>query len=211
MWYHAAFSPAVRGAHFLDGVRSAAVESAAEGPPCKRRSIVMLYGGLNLLRQGEAVACVVDAPVPEGTGETFVGPVEGKVLLTPVGRTVLARGHLSATVRLACARCLAQHEAKLEITVDRECSLAQIDDPKAFIEPEEDLPPVPILNGDEIDLGELVRQLLIINLPPRSLCREDCKGLCPQCGADLNQGPCECPAEQIDPRLAPLKALLEEG
>lgn len=200
-----------RGRVLVDAAKGGAVECPQPRPSSQRRSIVMLYSGLNVLRQGRAVVCVVDAPAPDGTGETFVGPVTGEILLTPVGRTVLARGHLTATATLACARCLTQHDAKLEITVDRECSLAQVDDPKAFIEPEDDLPPVPILNGDEIDLGELVRQLLIIALPPRSLCREGCKGLCPQCGADLNQGACQCQAEEIDPRLAPLKALLEES
>ncbi|MGD9518055.1 MAG: DUF177 domain-containing protein [Armatimonadota bacterium] len=170
----------------------------------------MLYTGLNSLRKGRTLRCVLDTPCPEGTGETFASNVEGEIALVPAGRTIMAQGEVRVTVRLECARCLAFHDTELQITVERECSLEQIDDPEAYSESGDDLPPIPILSGDEIDLSELVRQLVIISLPPRSLCRPDCRGLCPQCGADLNEGPCKCEAEEVDPRLAPLKALLED-
>ena len=119
----------------------------------------------------------------------------------------MAQGRVEAVVELECARCLRPHRITLDIRVERECSLEQIDDPESYVERDDELPPIPIVNGDEIDLGELVRQLIILHTPPRSLCRPDCKGLCPTCGADLNEGPCGC-EEEVDPRLAPLKALL---
>ena len=168
------------------------------------------YQGQNLLRRGLTVRCAVDAAPPVGTGENVVGHVRGQIALVPVGRTVLARGQLEVTIQLRCARCLRAHQVKLTIDVERECTLQQIDDPQAYAEVDDGLPPVPILNAGEIDLSELVRQLIVINAPARSLCQPDCKGLCPQCGADLNEGPCECEVEEVDPRLAPLKALLED-
>ncbi len=139
----------------------------------------------------------------------MLGPVTGEILLSPAGKTVVAQGRLDVELEMQCARCGRLHPVKLSLVVERECSLEQVDDPAAYVE-EEDLGPLPIANGDEIDLSELVRQLIIINTPPRSLCRPDCRGLCAQCGADLKEGPCGCEAEAVDPRLSALRALLQE-
>jgi len=62
--------------------------------------------------------------------------------------------------------------------------------------------------GEEIDLSPLVHEQTILALPTRPLCREDCRGLCPRCGANLNSGPCGCPADTPDPRLSVLRTLL---
>ena len=61
------------------------------------------------------------------------------------------------------------------------------------------------LGEDGIDLAPVVRDVVIAALPIRNLCRPDCKGLCPKCGADLNQADCGCDREVVDPRLAALK------
>jgi uncharacterized protein len=61
----------------------------------------------------------------------------------------------------------------------------------------------------ELELGEMVREELILAVPPYVLCREDCRGLCPQCGNDLNEGPCSCSPEP-DPRWAKLEALKQQ-
>ncbi|MBC7288116.1 MAG: DUF177 domain-containing protein [Armatimonadetes bacterium] len=158
--------------------------------------------------RGQAVVCPIEAEPPSGTGEKVLGKVTGLITLTPTGRRILAQGRVFATVELECARCLRPHPVALSIDVERECSLQQIDSPAAYMEEGEDLPPVPIVNGDEVDLSELVRQLIILHTPPRSLCRPDCKGLCAQCGADLNEGPCDC-EDRVDPRLAGLRAFLK--
>ena len=60
---------------------------------------------------------------------------------------------------------------------------------------------------DQIDLNELLREQFYLALPMKPLCREDCAGLCPQCGTNLNTGTCQCTTEWEDPRLAPLKGL----
>ena len=62
-----------------------------------------------------------------------------------------------------------------------------------------------------IDLGSVFGDELLLELPTKLLCREDCKGLCPKCGKDLNKGSCNCPTKEIDPRLEVLKALLDNG
>jgi uncharacterized protein len=64
--------------------------------------------------------------------------------------------------------------------------------------------------GDQVDLEPMVRELVLMELPAAPLCRVDCAGLCPTCGADLNEGPCGCDAETRDPRWAALDALREQ-
>ena len=66
------------------------------------------------------------------------------------------------------------------------------------------------VNGDSFELDEIIREQLILNMDMTVLCREDCKGLCPKCGRNLNEGDCGCDRTEIDPRLAKLKQLLKE-
>ncbi len=63
---------------------------------------------------------------------------------------------------------------------------------------------------DQIDLNELLREQFYLALPMKPLCREDCRGLCPQCGTNLNTGTCTCATEWEDPRLAALKGLVRD-
>ena len=65
-----------------------------------------------------------------------------------------------------------------------------------------------LLEDGKVDLGDLARTAFILGMDTKTLCSEDCKGLCPRCGADLNLGPCSCKKE-ADPRLAVLAKLLE--
>ena len=72
----------------------------------------------------------------------------------------------------------------------------------------EDNDDIVLLESGRVDAGELARTALILGMDTKTLCSEDCKGLCPRCGADLNLGPCSCKKE-ADPRLAVLAKLLE--
>lgn len=67
-----------------------------------------------------------------------------------------------------------------------------------------------ILPDMVLDLDELAGEDLLLNLPSKVLCKEDCQGLCPTCGKNLNDGPCDC-KEPVDPRLAGLLALLDDS
>ena len=66
-----------------------------------------------------------------------------------------------------------------------------------------------LLEGDELPLGDLVRETFVLEMDTKHLCSEECKGICAKCGADLNQGPCSCKSD-IDPRLAALAQLLDD-
>jgi uncharacterized protein len=61
-----------------------------------------------------------------------------------------------------------------------------------------------------LDVSELVRQQLAVNLPMAQLCREDCRGICPECGQNLNLGPCGCAKQPADARWSALASLLDE-
>ena len=73
----------------------------------------------------------------------------------------------------------------------------------------EDNDEIELLEDGMVDVGELARTAFILDMDTKTLCSEDCKGLCPRCGADLNFGPCSCKKE-TDPRLAVLAKLLEK-
>ena len=65
------------------------------------------------------------------------------------------------------------------------------------------------LEGDRIDVSEIAVSAFVLDMEMKILCRPDCKGLCPKCGANLNDGDCGCSRREIDPRLAGLKKLLQ--
>lgn len=114
---------------------------------------------------------------------------------------------LWATYRAACARCLAEVNDTLSFTVERTVvtpkEAADID--------EEALDEYVVTEDGFLDMAELISDTLELHFPSKILCHVDCKGLCPRCGKNLNEGPCECKTNTPDPRLAgPLGKLLEQ-
>jgi uncharacterized protein len=67
---------------------------------------------------------------------------------------------------------------------------------------------VSVFDGQAIDVDEIVKEQIVLAVPTRMLCREDCKGICPECGADRNAGDCGCTTSDADPRWAALKNLI---
>jgi uncharacterized protein len=70
---------------------------------------------------------------------------------------------------------------------------------------------VTYLEDDQINTDQLLRENLLLSLPLQPLCRDDCRGLCPRCGANLNQEPCGCERPPADPRMDALRKLLPNG
>jgi len=98
-----------------------------------------------------------------------------------------------------CRRCAEPVEGELTIHVQERFADAPLSGPS-----DEDL--YPIAPDDTIDLGPMARDAIVLELPMAPLCRDDCKGLCPQCGANRNEGDCGCVAPR-DPRWANLDVL----
>ncbi len=146
--------------------------------------------------------------MPAGVGVEFEGPVRGCIALVNAGAVISARGQLHATALCECSRCLVRHAVVLEIEVNEECRLAQIDQPAR--EGEAEPQPIPILDADTVDLTDLVRQVLALNIPLRSLCRPDCRGICPGCGRNLNRSVCVCPPVATADRWSALRGLARD-
>ena len=137
------------------------------------------------------------------------GGLRGRVRMMRTPRSVFVRGPLQTDVALECSRCLAEIERPIEFHVEAEY-FPEIDITTGqFLPAPEDDDAFRIDANHELDLREVVRQHLLLELPMQSVCSEDCQGLCPQCGVDLNEGPCTCEPEPADDRLTPLRALLE--
>ena len=105
----------------------------------------------------------------------------------------------SAVLDAVCDRC--GKEFRQEKAVPFSCVLAEEVQ-------NEDNDEIVLLENGKVDAEELARTAFILDMDTKTLCSEDCKGLCPRCGADLNLGPCTCKKE-VDPRLAALAKLLE--
>ncbi|MEW6082955.1 MAG: DUF177 domain-containing protein [Bacillota bacterium] len=135
----------------------------------------------------------------------FSGPVDIQVRLLNTGEGIVAGFHVRAGCELPCSRCTRDTGVSLDMEFSEEYR-------QEGTVGDEDSPYL-TYDGDVIDLTEAVRQNLLLNLPMKVLCREDCAGLCPQCGADLAQGPCSCGQAGEDERWETLKQLkgTEEG
>ena len=105
------------------------------------------------------------------------------------------------TLDCTCDRCAKAFRREKEISYD--CLLAE----EKQNEDNEDI--VLLEQGEFVDAEDLARTAFILGMDTKTLCSEDCKGLCPRCGADLNLGPCSCKKE-VDPRLAVLAKLLDQ-
>ena len=105
-----------------------------------------------------------------------------------------------AALDAVCDRCGKEFPLDKEVTY--RCMLAE------ELQNEES-DEIVLLEDGKVDAGELARTAFILGMDSKTLCSEDCKGLCPRCGADLNLGPCSCKKEP-DPRLAALASLLDK-
>jgi uncharacterized protein len=117
------------------------------------------------------------------------------------------KGKIFAQIETECSRCLQTAELKLEIPFEAAFVTAENYTESKEAELKEDDLDVSIFNGDKIDVTELVREQILLNLPEQAFCREDCKGLCEKCGANLNLIDCNCEEKESDPRWQGLREL----
>ncbi|MGI8788663.1 MAG: YceD family protein [Pyrinomonadaceae bacterium] len=114
-------------------------------------------------------------------------------------------GEINADVEIECTRCLQAADANLKIPF----SVSYIE-PENYTEEKEselgasDLQ-ISVFGGEKIDVNELVREQILLNLPGQIFCQEDCKGLCRKCGANRNLIDCNCEENEVDPRWSALK------
>jgi uncharacterized protein len=147
-------------------------------------------------------------PLDERINLTQPVEIKGRVRRTGVG--VAVDGRIETRVKVECDRCL----KPVELPVSTDFALeyiteADYESSSAAALNEEEMA-VSVFDGESLDVDEIVKEQILLAVPARTLCREDCKGICPECGIDLNTGRCNCAAEDVDPRWAALKSLKNE-
>jgi uncharacterized protein len=139
----------------------------------------------------------------------FLAPIKTSLRAVKNADRVDVEGAVKTTVELSCGRCLKVFEADLSSHFGLTYT-PRIEEVAAPAEADEvELRPEEInriyFQGDQIDLMEAVQEQVIMAFPIRALCSEVCRGLCPQCGADLNKGSCGCSLQLSDSKFAVLK------
>lgn len=145
------------------------------------------------------------------TGQlTVKSPVEYSFRINRVGEIITIQGHVSTLVSLACGRCLEHFDLPLNANFDLVYAekMPEVEDEfDAEIELSADDLGIVLLTEDEIDMSEPLVEQLLLCLPLKAVCSHDCRGLCPRCGAVLEQSECRCDAPKFDTRFSALKNL----
>jgi len=131
-----------------------------------------------------------DLELPE---QEWSGPVRGSLEIEKTGERISVRGRLEATARLECVRCLKSFECPIHMPFEAFAERSGMA-PRHEQEALERDAYMLFHDGRRLDLRAQVREHLMLEIPIAPRCREDCAGLCPRCGADLNVGPHACPA-----------------
>ncbi len=134
--------------------------------------------------------------------------VQGKIGLIRTDRSILAKGTLHTEIELTCSRCLSLFSCPLTLNIEEEyfpttdvvtgASLPLPDEPGCFTIDENNI----------LDLTEAIRQYALLAIPMKPLCHQDCAGLCPTCGCNLNLVTCNCPSNPADSRWSELIKLV---
>jgi DUF177 domain-containing protein len=133
-------------------------------------------------------------------------PVEVGVRYYRLGADLMFHGSFTGAVSGTCARCLENYPFSVERDFTYVLKPNTGDGARQELLSEEDVS-LSSYQGDEVDLSPLVREAIILSLPTRPLCKEDCSGLCPHCGVNRNTTTCSCHDNWTDPRLEVLRTL----
>lgn len=117
--------------------------------------------------------------------------------LTRVGDIIYLDCNVKGVIELECSRCLEKFPYNIDLEIHE----------KLTNNPENKDEEIIFIENDNVNICEIVENNIIVSLPIKRLCKEDCKGLCPICGTNLNVSTCNCHEENIDPRLEKLKEL----
>lgn len=128
----------------------------------------------------------------------YVSPPHAAGEVVNTAGVLSVRGEMTADMLCVCDRCGKLFPSFKSLELDALVVEGEPEDETAFT-----------LEGDLLDMDDVLETVFILDMETKFLCREDCKGVCPRCGKDLNEGPCSCGKER-DPRLAVLEQLLDK-
>jgi uncharacterized protein len=139
--------------------------------------------------------------------EYFIkAPLQVSLAFYRAGTEIFISGTLDVATTAACSRCVEEFDLPSRRRFRYVLAPKVTSDENDFALKAEDLE-LSFYQGDEVDLTPLIREQALLALAERPLCREECLGLCPHCGANLNEGDCGCSLGGLDPRLAALRNL----
>lgn len=142
-------------------------------------------------------------------GLETLGPISVDLKLTNAETRILAQGGASGQMKVECARC--NEDYPFPVSIELEESFVHKTSPEADVTGIEAFE-VLTYEKEQIVLDEMLRQNFLATIPIQPICRNgNCKGLCDQCGANLNESQCECEKEDIDPRWAALREIQERS
>ncbi len=139
--------------------------------------------------------------------ERFSRPVVAKVGIEKRRRQLFLTGHIKTFGKFVCDRCLDNFEKEIEV----DYRMTYVYDMEDAGEIDRGEITVIHTSTNEINIAEDVREYILLSVPLKLLCKDDCAGLCSTCGANLNQGACGCPKEDIDPRWEKLKKIINKN
>jgi uncharacterized protein len=147
---------------------------------------------------------------------TFLSPAKGRVTITNSGSLVIVRGSIVTSIRMECGRCLCEVAEPITAEIDEQYTLSDVsssgshDSVATIVADEENEVPPGLMDGTVMDLAVVVRQAVILASPISTLCKENCRGMCPVCGKNRNivENGCSCVQPKRNTPLAVLKDLL---
>ena len=157
------------------------------------------FGSLLFGNLGEKTTVEIDYPSVK-LEDMLLAPLTGKFRASRTARGIFVKGTLRTIIEIECARCNDNYQAPAKFHLDDHYYLKAVAPAGEYI----------ISKNGNLDLGPLVREWAITAVPIKPICKSECQGLCVTCGQNLNHGTCDCEDDDIDPRLAILKQLLEE-
>jgi uncharacterized protein len=157
---------------------------------------------------GETRHYEVEGTVPSlGDEVKLKRSVVGEVRFIRTQQGILAQGHFETIAELACVRCLEPFDSAIEFDIEEEFVPTVDVNTGKWLKLEDSDPALLINEHHLLDLEEVFRQAILLAVPIHVLCRSGCAGLCLHCGKNLNEGPCNCVQDEVDPRWEKLREL----
>ena len=131
--------------------------------------------------------------------------IDGK--LTKTSAAISLKGQLAGEMEILCDRCLEPQRRPFDVELDLEFIPKDLFGSASNLELQPDELKLDAIPEDSLDVVEIAREQILLDIPQQFFCKEDCQGLCQKCGTNLNLSECDCEDIEIDPRWAALKNL----
>ncbi|MCI8270306.1 MAG: DUF177 domain-containing protein [Lachnospiraceae bacterium] len=142
---------------------------------------------------------------PDGACD-IVSKTPAKLQIRNLGnKKLLLKGNVDIALSIPCSRCLEPVNVPFELDFSYELDLSRTEEERA-----ENLDEQPYLDGYYLDVDQLIGNELLLNLPMKILCREDCRGICNRCGVNLNHEACSCERSSPDPRMSVIQDIFQQ-